>query len=73
MGLQRMTMKNAVNREFLNIQIQRGQILGNGRIVVATESHVKKYFFNPKVFPDTKKCTQMMKAFHPDLFVDFYE
>ena len=44
MGLQRMTMKNAVNREFLNIQIQRGQILGNGRIVVATESHVKKYF-----------------------------
>ena len=40
MGLQRMTMKNAVNREFLNIQIQRGQILGNARIVVATESSV---------------------------------
>ena len=43
MGLQRMTMQNAVEqRSFLNIQIQRGQILGNGRIVVATESHVKK-------------------------------
>ena len=73
MGLQKMTMKNAVNREFLNIQIQRGQILGNARIVVATESYVKKYFFNAKMFPEIKKGSEMMKAFHPDLFVDFYE
>ena len=73
MGLQRMTMQNAVNREFLNIQIQRGQILGNARIVVATESYVRKYFFNAKMFPEIKKGSEMMKAFHPDLFVDFYE
>ena len=43
MGLQRMTMQNAVNREFLNIQIKRGKILGNSRIIVETEKYITKY------------------------------
>ena len=73
MGLQRMTMQNAVNREFLNIQIKRGKILGNSRIIVETEKYITKYYFNPKVFDDTKKCTQMIKEFHPHLFLDFYD
>ena len=57
----------------MKILIDNGKILGNSRIIVETEKHIKKYYFNPKVFPDTKRCTEMMKEFHPDLFVDFYE
>ena len=57
----------------MKIEIEDGTFLGNGRIVVATEKHIKKYFFNPKVFPDIKKCTELMSIFHPDMFVDLYE
>ncbi len=57
----------------MKIEIDDGKILGNSRIIVETEKYIKKYYFSPKVFPDTRKCTNMMREFHPDLFVDFYE
>ena len=50
-----------------------GTVLGNGRIVVATEKHIKKYYFNEKQFKEIKDCVEMMKTFHGDLFVDMFE
>ena len=50
-----------------------GSVLGNGRIVVATEKHIKKYYFNEKQFKEIKDCVEMMKTFHGDLFVDMFE
>ena len=72
MGLQKMTMKNAIERDRV-FAYNKGTVLGNGRVVVADEYFVKKYYFNKKQFEKIKDCVEMMKIFHPDLFVDMFE